>query len=100
MSVKKKAAIFIIFGLSLVVLDQVTKVFVFSIQTSTSLGYCKLIPGFLSLCFVKNTGAAWGIFQDASLALSIFSIVIFAFFIIYNFALNKKAHKLFFSVRC
>ncbi len=35
-----------------------------------------VIPGFFSLTYVRNTGAAWGLFDGANVALALFSLVV------------------------
>jgi len=35
-----------------------------------------VVPGFFSLTYVRNTGAAWGLFDGANVALAFFSLVV------------------------
>ena len=69
----------IMFGI-LVFVDQLTKIL--SLEYLTHKGIT-LIEGILSLSFVRNTGAAWGIFAGKTLFLVLFTVVIFGAGFIY-----------------
>jgi signal peptidase II len=57
----------------IIVIDQVTKIFV-----ETGIGSpIKVIPGLFNLVFVKNSGAAWGILAGKGWLLLIISITVF-----------------------
>ena len=59
-----KYLIFVIVIIVLVALDQVTKLY---IHTEFQYGESRnIIPGFFNLTYVRNTGAAFGIFRDSS----------------------------------
>ncbi|MCF0232765.1 MAG: signal peptidase II, partial [Enterococcus sp.] len=96
MPLKKKIAIFIALGLVLIFIDQLSKFIVLAGNFYPGQKFFCLIPGLLSFTFVKNTGAAWGIFQDSTLALSIISLVVVFFLIVYVFILDKNINKLVF----
>lgn len=68
----------LVIALIVLTLDQLTKIWAAGIDQSISLG-------FFSLRFVKNTGAAFGILQDAALLLGIFSVGIAISICIYVF---------------
>lgn len=55
-----------------VLLDQVTKVVIR--QQFDVGGSLPVIPGFFNLCYVRNTGAAWGMFRDGNGWLAILSV--------------------------
>ena len=69
----------IMFGI-LVFVDQLTKIL--SLEYLTHKGIT-IIEGILSLSFVRNTGAAWGIFAGKTLFLVLFTVVIFGAGFIY-----------------
>ncbi len=78
-----------IYWLSLLglILDQLIKRFV---TKHLLLGkVVSIIPNFFALRYVQNTGAAWGIFGDSALLLSIVSAI---FLIILNLYLSKETH--------
>ena len=63
-------------ALAVVLLDQATKEWVrgaFSLHESIP-----VIPGFFHLTYIRNTGAAWGMFSGQSLALSVLAVVMLA----------------------
>jgi signal peptidase II len=43
-----------------------------------------VVPGFFSLTYVRNTGAAWGIFDGANVALALFSLVVLVLLIVFR----------------
>ena len=90
--------LFLIFSLvlivGLVVADQLTKVFFTKLYVRN--GETIVIEDFFYFTFVENTGAAWSFLSDVSWAqlffklLTIFSLVIFAFFLGYSYFKNYK----------
>ena len=73
MKTKTRRIIFALVAIAiLITLDQISKVW-----TRNYISYNPIIiwDGVLSLSFVKNTGAAWGIFRNHTEILSIFSFV-------------------------
>lgn len=74
MNSKKIHAIHFITFVTLVFLDQITKYFS---RTAFANGGSKdIIPDVLSLCFHKNTGAAWSIMSGKTGFLTIFTIIL------------------------
>lgn len=71
----KNKGLFIIFAtiILLVVIDQVIKAY--AENTLSGTGPVSLISGFISLTYVRNTGAVFGIFQGGTLYLSIFTSI-------------------------
>ena len=57
-----------------VVLDQLTKLWA---QGALTDGAISIIPGIINFRYVENTGAAFSIFDDSTLALTIISSVLF-----------------------
>ena len=55
----------------LFIIDQITKLIVQ--KTMNLYDEINIIPNFFSLCYVKNTGAAFSILEDATLFLIIIS---------------------------
>lgn len=84
MSKKKKSYIIFLSILILgVVVDLVTKV-LFANYFEAGNRDIVLIPNFFSFTFVKNTGAAFGIFGDSTIALTIVSVVFVVIFVVYD----------------
>ena len=75
-----------LFAIAAVVADQVVKLLV--VQNIPLGGYVPMIPGFLSLTYVQNRGAAFSMLQDQQWLFALI-FVIFAAFIIWEF--SKKA---------
>ena len=73
-SYKTKQLKIIIFSLFIVLLDQITKLFVLN-----SLGFEKsriLIPGLIRITLVKNTGAAFSLFNNLTPLLTFISLIV------------------------
>lgn len=70
----------------MVVLDQLTKYLAINYFKNESI---KIIDNFLYLTYVENKGAAWGIFQDATIILTVISIVV-SVLLIYYLLKNRK----------
>ncbi len=69
-------------ALYVVLLDQASKEWVrgaFSLHESVP-----IIPGFFSLTYIRNTGAAWGMFSGQSWALSLLAIVMLLLLVIFR----------------
>lgn len=66
-----------------VVLDLVTKVFFenYNLENGSDI---TVIPNFFTFTYVKNTGAAYGMFSDSTLLLTIVSIVMVVAFVVYD----------------
>ncbi|MDD4871097.1 MAG: signal peptidase II [Kiritimatiellae bacterium] len=62
-------------------LDQVTK---YLIRQKLLVGHITVIPDFFDICYVQNTGAAWGIMQGLNSWLVILSIVMLGLIIIFR----------------
>lgn len=80
-----------LFFISLIILfDQITKYF--TRLNLSKIGSIELLPGYLSLTYVENTGAAFGIFREKKFILvGITSIIILA--MIYVLYTNKNLNK-------
>jgi signal peptidase II len=59
-------------AVALVLLDQVTKVIIR--QQFDVGGSLAVVPGFFNLCYVRNTGAAWGMFRGGNAWLALLSV--------------------------
>lgn len=73
-----KKKVFII-GLICLIIDQISKLLIISnygVNESK-----EIISSFFSITYVKNTGAAWGMFSSGTLILAIISLVFLYFFI-------------------
>lgn len=84
MSKKKKS--YLILGVVVligIIIDLVTKI-LFAKYFEGGGKDIVLIPNFFSFTFVKNTGAAFGIFGESTLALTIVSLVFVGLFITYD----------------
>ena len=84
MSKKKKS--YLILGVVVllgIIIDLITKI-LFAKYFEGGGKDIVLIPNFFSFTFVKNTGAAFGIFGDSTVALTIVSLVFVGLFITYD----------------
>lgn len=85
---KNNIKIHIIIGLIIVLIDQVTKwITVSNLKEFQSV---TVIENFFNFTFVKNTGAAWGIFNKSTLLLTIFSIFILVLFMYMYYVYQDK----------
>ncbi|MCR5684281.1 MAG: signal peptidase II [Lachnospiraceae bacterium] len=75
----------------LVAVDQFTKRLIMLNIPLT--GDISVIDGVFKIVFVKNTGAAWGIFKDSTLALSVFSCLVLAAVVFFFFRLRWSIKK-------
>ncbi len=69
-------------ALCVVLLDQATKEWVrgaFSLHESVP-----VIPGFFHLTYIRNTGAAWGMFSGQNVALSVLALVMLAALVVFR----------------
>ena len=65
---------YFILAIGIVALDQLVKFFV---RTQLPLYHTiEVLPGLLNLTYVQNTGAAFSLFEDSTLILALFSLVI------------------------
>lgn len=76
---------FIVIGFSLliVVIDYILKILV--INNLKPISHIEVIPGFFSLSYVENKGAAFGMLSDARWIFIVFTIAVIIFLIIYLF---------------
>lgn len=82
----KKGKSYIIFSIIIVlsiVADLVTKI-IFADYFAGGARDIVVIPNFFTFTFVKNYGAAYGMFSDSTLGLTIVSIVMIVAFIVYD----------------
>ena len=81
-----KKKIFVIAFVCLII-DQLSKILVintldFEVQNS-------IIPSFFSLTYIKNYGAAWGIFSNGTIVLAVLSLLFLFFAVKYVFELKS-----------
>lgn len=69
---RKVYSLAVVIGAGVLALDQVTKVMV---ERAFLLGESLPLCSFFSLTYVRNQGAAWGMFQGAHYALAAFALV-------------------------
>lgn len=68
-----------IIGIILILIDQITKCIVLNnFYEGQSI---QIVNNFFSFTYVKNSGAAWGMFGNSTIALTILSVVIVGLFI-------------------
>lgn len=72
LQVKWWRAVFFLIGLLIIVADQLSKAW---ITTNLSEGQALFELGFFQITHVRNTGAAFGLFQDQTFALTIIAVV-------------------------
>jgi signal peptidase II len=69
-------------AICITVLDQATK---FWVRESYALGHTQIIiPGFMNLTYLRNTGAAWGMLGGQSMLLSILSVVMLVVLVVFR----------------
>ena len=88
----KKKTSYLIFSIIIavsVVLDLVTKI-IFGNYFSGNIAVIVVIPNFFTFTFVKNYGAAYGIFSNSTLGLTIVSIVLIIVFVVYDIFNHKN----------
>lgn len=89
-SITKMNIVFFICASIVLGLDQYTKYMIQSnIPASSSL---EIIPNFLYITHVKNPGAAFGLFQDATPVLTIISFVAIIMIIVIKYFLKIKSY--------
>ena len=66
-------AVFLLIGLLIIVADQLSKTW---IRANLARGHSLFDIGFFRITHVRNTGAAFGLFQDQSLVLTIIGIAV------------------------
>ncbi len=74
----KQLLIHILIGVFIVVVDQLTKIL--TLQNFYEGQSIAIIPNFFQLTFVKNTGAAWGMFNSNPVLLGLFSVAVLILF--------------------
>ena len=77
----------IIISILCIILDQLSKTLIIS-NYEVGNGF-NIIPSFFSITYIKNTGAAWGIFSNGTLLLAVLSMVFLFFAIKYIYELNN-----------
>lgn len=72
----------LVLGILIAMADQVVKVLVrFRFFPGESI---TVIPSLFDLTYVRNTGAAWGLFNGANVALAVFSLVVLVLLIVFR----------------
>lgn len=72
----------LLLGSTIAVLDQITK---YVVRMTFALGESRpVIDGFFDLTYIRNTGAAWGIFGDQNAGLTVLSVVMLALMLIFR----------------
>ena len=69
------------------IIDQISKILItnnFDVGTGKT-----IIPSFFSFVYIRNTGAAWGMFSDGTIILAIMSIIFLVFAIKYIIDLKE-----------
>ena len=74
--------IYYLLALLLIGIDQLSKWYI--VQNFELYGEQNLIPGFLSLFYIQNRGAAWGIFEGRMIFFFIITVVVVGY-MIYSF---------------
>ncbi len=81
-------------GLVAALLDQLTKRWAYTTLYDPALDRAvntiEVIPGFFHFHFAKNTGAAFSLFQNHPLPLTIFSVVVFCLMIVFREKLFER----------
>jgi signal peptidase II len=78
----------IIFTLLFILIDQLSKILIVG---NLELDHeVSIIPSFFSLMYIRNTGAAWGMFSNGTIILAIFSLVFLVFTLKYVFSKKRS----------
>lgn len=80
----------LIFSLLCILIDQISKLLI--VNSYDVNGGFSVIDGFFSITYIKNTGAAWGMFSNGTIILSLISIVFLFFMIKYIYELKKVSY--------
>ena len=83
------AVLFVITAIAWLALDILTKHLVIDGGYSVGQVFAGPFLGIIDLRLVHNTGAAWGLFGDSTLALAVFSIIVCALLVIFAFTIFK-----------
>ena len=75
----------------LIVIDQISKLLI--INNIPQTGDISVIDKVLKIVYVKNTGAAWGLFKNGTVILSIFSAIVLCVIIFLFFRLDWSIKK-------
>ena len=87
---------FMLFTLLLIIIDQITKYF--TVTTLKPIGSKEIIGGILSLTYVENRGAAFGILQNARWVFIIITIAAIGAIVAYILKMKPKNKTLMFSL--
>ena len=77
-----RSVVFSLVGLLILVADQLSKVW---IRTNLPEGHYLFQVGFFRIIHIHNTGAAFGLFRDQSLVLTVVAIVAITVILVYTF---------------
>ena len=78
----------IIFTLLFILIDQLSKILIVG---NLELDHeVSIIPSFFSLMYIRNTGAAWGMFSNGTIILAIFSLAFLVFTLKYVFSKKRS----------
>lgn len=80
-STAKKTALLVLIMVAWIVLDQWTKSLFAAAQVGEKVG--SILGGLVNFTLVHNTGAAWGIFSDNTIALGVFSAIVVVVLLVY-----------------
>ena len=83
---KWRNVVFFLIGLLIAVADQLSKAWV---RTNLAEGQSLFDIGFLRITHVRNTGAAFGLFQDQSFALTIVALVGITALLVYALVIHR-----------
>lgn len=78
----------LLFTLLFILIDQLSKLLIvnnFDLNNEVS-----IIPSFFSLMYIRNTGAAWGMFSDGTIILAAFSLAFLIFTLKYVFSKKRS----------
>ena len=81
----------LIFFIILVIADQITKYYIVLNSFRLTREPVNVIPGFFNIVSVRNTGAAWGMFNGNNIILLTVAVVAFILIIIFFKAINDGA---------
>jgi signal peptidase II len=78
----------LLFTLLFILIDQLSKLLI--VGNLDLNNEVTIIPSFFSLMYIRNTGAAWGMFSNGTILLAIFSLVFLIFTLKYVFSKKRS----------
>ena len=86
----RNAVVFALIALAWLAIDIISKQYFNAYEVGEHIA--EPFAGIFQFTLVHNTGAAWGMFGDSTVALGVFSLIVCALLIAYLFLYDRRAH--------